>query len=247
MNRFMGLISPTGAVGDNQGVLPISTRAGITAIFAGDIGICGDGSGVIISRRDALTAGLACAAGLALPVKASAAVSAESAVRPALLRRALAAFERHGAAFPARDVIGIADFAVPSRKPRFHLLDMASGRATTLLVAHGRGSDPGHSGWLERFSNEFGSAASSEGAYRTGDEYSGKHGRSRRLIGLDPQNCNAEPRAIVIHSAWYVGPQIIREHGKLGRSEGCFVFAEADLDQVLRRLGPGRMIYAAKA
>jgi hypothetical protein len=200
-----------------------------------------------VSRRDMLAGAAACAAGMALPIKAHAAISSQSGIRPALLHRALAAFERHSAEFSARDLIGIADFAAPSRQPRFHLLDVASGRATTLLVAHGRGSDPDHSGWVERFSNDFGSAASSEGAYRTGDTYIGKHGPSRRLAGLDPQNSNAEPRAIVIHAAWYVGPQMIREHGKLGRSEGCFAFAEADLDQVLQRLGLGRMIYAAKA
>jgi hypothetical protein len=194
-----------------------------------------------------LAGAAACAAGMALPIQAHAAISSQSGIRPALLHRALAAFERHSAEFSARDLIGIADFAAPSRQPRFHLLDVASGRATTLLVAHGRGSDPDHSGWVERFSNDFGSAASSEGAYRTGDTYIGKHGPSRRLAGLDPQNSNAEPRAIVIHAAWYVGPQMIREHGKLGRSEGCFAFAEADLDQVLQRLGLGRMIYAAKA
>jgi hypothetical protein len=194
-----------------------------------------------------LAGAAACAAGMALPIQAHAAISSQSGIRLALLHRALAAFERHSAEFSARDLIGIADFAAPSRQPRFHLLDVASGRATTLLVAHGRGSDPDHSGWVERFSNDFGSAASSEGAYRTGDTYIGKHGPSRRLAGLDPQNSNAEPRAIVIHAAWYVGPQMIREHGKLGRSEGCFAFAEADLDQVLQRLGSGRMIYAAKA
>ena len=115
-----------------------------------------------------------------------------------------------------------------------------------LLVAHGRGSDPDHSGWVERFSNSPGSAASSAGAYVTGDAYYGRHGLSRRLIGLDPENCNAEARAIVIHAAPYVNPQIIRERGKLGRSEGCFAFDATDLNYVLGSLGPGRMIYADK-
>lgn len=115
-----------------------------------------------------------------------------------------------------------------------------------MLVAHGRGSDPDHSGWVERFSNEPGSAASSRGAYLTQDIYQGKHGSSRRLLGLDPQNSNAQPRAIVIHAAWYVGPQMIQDHGKLGRSEGCFAFSDNDLSMVLDRLGSGRLIYADK-
>ncbi|MFN7400296.1 MAG: murein L,D-transpeptidase catalytic domain family protein [Sandaracinobacter sp.] len=156
--------------------------------------------------------------------------------------------QRHAHAIGNTDIVGIADFAAPSHAPRFHLVDMASGRSTTHLVSHGRGSDPAHSGWVERFSNEFGSNASSPGAYRTGAYYSGQHGRSQRLIGLDPENSNAEPRAIVIHGAWYVSDAMVRQHGKIGRSEGCFAFDETNgsLDQVLTRLGPGRLLYAGR-
>ena len=38
----------------------------------------------------------------------------------------------------------------------------------------------------------------------TGDAYVGRHGRSRRLHGLEPQNNLAFARAIVIHGADYV-------------------------------------------
>ena len=170
----------------------------------------------------------------------------ENAIDPALLQRALRAYERHRDQLSVRDYIGIADFSAPSRVPRFHLLDMANGKSRSMLVAHGRGSDPDHSGWVERFSNLPGSAASSQGAYLTGDIYQGKHGRSRRLVGLDPDNNNAEARAIVIHAAWYVSPDMVRQHGKLGRSEGCFAFSEGDLAAVLDSLGPGRLLYADK-
>lgn len=163
-----------------------------------------------------------------------------------LVERALRALDRHRGSFINADLIGIADFTEPSSAPRFHLFDVATGRSRALLVAHGRGSDPGHSGWVERFSNVPGSAASSAGAYVTGHTYYGKHGLSRRLIGLDPENCNAEARAIVIHAAPYVNPGIIRDRGKLGRSEGCFAFDADDLDFVLASLGSGRMIYADK-
>lgn len=158
-------------------------------------------------------------------------------------RRALAA---HGGAAVHRDVVGVADFSPASRDPRFHLVDMANGGVSSFLVAHGRGSDPDHSGWLKHFSNDPGSSATSSGVYLTAGEYQGKHGRSMRLEGLDPSNCNAEPRAVVVHGAWYVSPQMIAEHGKLGRSEGCFAFSEADLPRVLERLGPGRLITAGK-
>ncbi len=167
-------------------------------------------------------------------------------IRSSLLNRALAAYQRHGGRLAHRDMIGIADFALPSAQPRFHLLDLRSGRTDTVLVSHGKGSDPMHVGMLQRFSNVDGSEASSAGAYLTGDIYVGKHGRSRRLAGLDPTNCNAAERAIVVHGAWYVSPDIVRDHGKLGRSQGCLAVSESDLDQVLTRLGAGRMIYADK-
>ncbi len=165
--------------------------------------------------------------------------------RDALLRRALAALDRHGDAITVRDRIGIADFSMPSRLPRFHIVNLEDGRMENLLVAHGKGSDPGHSGWLESFSNVPGSEASSAGAYVTGDLYTGKHGRSRRLVGLEPRNDNAEARAIVIHGAWYVSPDMAGK-GKIGRSQGCFAVSEKDIEMLLDRLGPGRLIYADK-
>jgi len=164
----------------------------------------------------------------------------------AVLAAARAGLARAGDRVARRDVVGVADFSQPSRAPRFHLVDMAGGQVASLLVAHGRGSDPDHSGWLSRFSNAPGSAATSEGHYLTGDYYAGQHGRSMRLHGLDPSNDNAYARAIVVHAAPYVSPQIARERGVLGRSLGCFAFSQADLGQVLERLGPGRLIVAGK-
>lgn len=166
---------------------------------------------------------------------------------PDLLRRALDTLERHRDAITFRDVVGIADFSLASRTPRFHLLSVADGTVTSHLVAHGRGSDPAHTGWLERFSNEPHSYATSAGAYRTDGVYFGGHGHSMRLEGLDPTNSNAASRAIVVHGAWYVSDQMIGEHGMLGRSEGCFAVANSSLDEILTRLGPGRLIYADKA
>jgi hypothetical protein len=170
-----------------------------------------------------------------------------TAVPPALLHRALDALERHRGALDHRDVIGIADFSQHSRAPRFHLLNVADGTSTSHLVAHGRGSDPSHTGWLERFSNQPRSEATSAGAYRTDAIYVGEHGRSMRLDGLDPTNDNAASRAIVVHGAWYVSEDIIRHFGVLGRSEGCLAVSTSSLDDVLTRLGPGRLIYADKA
>ena len=115
-----------------------------------------------------------------------------------------------------------------------------------MLVAHGIGSDPEHTGMLQRFSNEVNSEATCEGAFLAANYYVGKHQLSQRLIGLDPTNNNALDRAIVIHGAWYSNSDMIARHGKLGRSQGCFAVGEKDLDRLFTLLGEGRMIYATK-
>jgi hypothetical protein len=165
-------------------------------------------------------------------------------IDPSLLRRALDALEQHHDSIIYRDFIGVADFSLPSRAPRFHVVNLAEGRVRSHLVAHGRGSDPAHTGWLERFSNEPRSNATSAGAYRTGSLYVGAHGRSMRLEGLDPTNSNALSRAIVVHAAWYVNEAMIDHSGMLGRSQGCFAVADSSLAEIMARLGPGRLIYA---
>jgi hypothetical protein len=172
--------------------------------------------------------------------------AADPGLRPALLNRALAALSAHNAEIWSRDVIGVVDFAVPSAVPRFHIVDILAGTTRTVLVSHGKGSDPDHSGMLQSFSNVEGSEASSEGAYLIGDPYVGVHGPSRRLLGLDPSDSNAEARAIVIHSADYVGPDVVARQGKLGRSDGCFAVSAADIGYVLAKLGQGRLLYAGR-
>jgi hypothetical protein len=163
-----------------------------------------------------------------------------------LLDRAKAAMARHHDQFDLRDRVALADFSVASKDMRFHIVDLISGQSWSYLVAHGKGSDPEHTGFLQRFSNDTGSLATSSGTYKTGEMYFGIHGRAMRLIGLDPTNDLADPRAIVIHSAPYATEDHIAKWGKLGRSEGCFVVAPHMLEAVLSLLGPGRMLYADK-
>ncbi len=173
-------------------------------------------------------------------------LTAPPTVNPALFARAQAALQRHAGVFRRTDRIAIADFALDSAHPRFQFIDMHSGVVSAMRVAHGSGSDPAHRGLLERFSNVPDSNATSEGAFTTDNYYVGKHGRSQRLVGLDHTNDNALSRAIVIHGAWYANPEMIAQHGKLGRSQGCFAVAEGDLARVFDLMGEGRMLYAAK-
>ncbi|WP_235037657.1 MULTISPECIES: murein L,D-transpeptidase catalytic domain family protein [unclassified Novosphingobium] len=142
------------------------------------------------------------------------------------------------------DIVGIVDFAQPSWKPRLHFANLENGTVRSFLVAHGRGSDPAHSGWLQSFSNTPGSEATSRGAYLTAEWYKGKYGTSIRLVGLDNDNSMALPRAIVMHPAWYVDPTMIEKWGKLGRSEGCFAMSNTDFNEALWHISGGRLLFA---
>lgn len=168
-------------------------------------------------------------------------------VPPRLMEKALAAVTKHRADILHADLIAIADFGAASSKPRFHLVNLVSGHTTSMLVAHGKGSDPSHTGWLQSFSNAPGSNASSKGSFLTGQHYVGKHGQSRRLLGLDSENNLALDRAIVIHAASYVSDDMIKSYSKIGRSQGCFAVSEDNIRLVLDQLGPGRLVFADKA
>ncbi len=182
--------------------------------------------------------------GLAMP---SAFAAARSSPAPDLLAQAKAALDHHKSRVLHRDFIGLVDFAAPSGKPRFQVVDLGNGRiVANMLVAHGRGSDPANTGFLQRFSNEPGSNASSAGSFITGETYSGKYGRSARLHGLEPQNDMAFARAIVIHSADYVSQAMATASGRVGRSFGCFTVPHDDIGAVLALLGPGRLLYSAR-
>ncbi len=159
----------------------------------------------------------------------------------AVAKRQLAVQGRN---IPQADRVGVVDFGLPSSRPRFALVDLVAGKIDMFPVTHGRGSDPQHDGWLKSFSNRMGSQATSRGAYRTSDYYWGANGSSMRLAGLEPDNYSADARAIVVHGAWYADPALIATQGKLGRSEGCFVFGEELLPQILYKIGPGRLLFA---
>lgn len=224
-----------------------------------------------MNRRDLIRGGLAAGASLVLPSRALAdeltdafdslfrkpaplitppapPVPAKPFDVPAYQRKVLAIakreVERAGHKVWRRDIAGIADFAQQSAQPRFHFANLENGTVRSFYVAHGRGSDPGHSGYLQNFSNIMGSNATSRGAYLTCEWYNGKYGTSIRLEGLDQDNSQALQRAIVMHPAAYAAPSMIATYGKLGRSEGCFAMAPEQFNEALWHLSGGRLLYA---
>ncbi len=196
-----------------------------------------------IARRHLLATAIAGTAALTLPRR----VFAQAAAAPRerrILQIAQAEVARAGEALWRRDIAGIADFGVHSSQPRFHFANLENGAVRSFYVTHGKGSDPEHDGWLNRFSNREGSLMTSRGAYVTWEWYKGRYGTSIRLGGLDPDNSNALPRAIVMHSADYATPGHIAQWGRLGRSDGCFAMGPDDFREALWNLSGGRLLFA---
>jgi len=115
----------------------------------------------------------------------------------------------------------VVNFELHSSKPRLYLFDRVANDRTDYLCAHGKGSDPGHTGLAEEFSNDDGSNRTCIGIFRTGETYYGHNGYSLHLDGLSPDNFAARRRNIVMHAASYVTPAFVARHGKTGRSLGC--------------------------
>ncbi len=197
-----------------------------------------------VDRRGLIKGAAAAVAAAALPARVFAQPYSVSEQHRRILGVAQEQVARVGAVLWRKDVVGVADFALPSALPRLHFADLEKGEVRSFLVAHGKGSDPEHDGFLKLFSNEVGSNATSRGAFITYEWYKGKYGTSIRLGGIDPENTNALDRAIVMHPAWYANPDMLEKWGKLGRSDGCFAMPEADFNEALWHLSGGRLLYA---
>ena len=200
----------------------------------------------MFDRRHMLKAGGIAAVAAALPARVFAQASPASERDRKILDIARREVARAGKTLWRTDIAGIADYGLHSSQPRLHFANLEAGSVRSFLVAHGMGSDPEHTGWLQSFSNEPGSNATSRGGYLTCEWYKGKYGTSIRLVGLDSYDSNALPRAIVMHPADYVSEEHVEKWGVLGRSNGCFAMSPADFNEALWHLSGGRLLYADK-
>ena len=141
------------------------------------------------------------------------------------------------------DTLTVIDYTRPSTEPRLFVLDLAAPALLhEELVAHGRGTGENDA---RRFSNEPGSHQSSLGLFVTQGTYVGRHGRSLRLVGLEPGvNDRALERALVVHGADYVSEAFAALHGRLGRSFGCPVLATPVAQRVIDAIRGGTPVFA---
>ncbi len=119
-----------------------------------------------------------------------------------------------------KEFLTIIDFSLSSTAKRMWIIDMNQNKIVlNSLVAHGKNSGEDYA---NNFSNINQSNKSSLGFFTTGEVYQGKHGLSLKLDGLEKGiNDNARQRAVVIHGADYVSENFIKNHNRLGRSQGC--------------------------
>ena len=141
-----------------------------------------------------------------------------------------------------KNYLSLFDLSQNSSKQRYHLIDLKSGKVTSYLSAHGKGSDPDHDGIATIFSNKSGSHMTSLGFYLTAEKYIGSNGLSLRLDGLEKSNSNARPRAIVIHGADYVDPK----RKKIGRSFGCPAFERKYAKSIIDKIAQGSLLLITK-
>jgi len=143
----------------------------------------------------------------------------------------------------AGKLLTVIDYSKASRDKRLWVFDL---NARKLLfeewVAHGKNSG---ADVPTAFSNTPNSYQSSIGLYETGQTYSGKHGRSLRLQGLEPGfNDNSMSRAIVMHAAAYADPKVVPGLGRLGRSQGCPAVRPAIAGKLIDTLQRGSYVFA---
>jgi len=197
-----------------------------------------------MKRRELIKTGLVAGAALTLPAKIAATPLKGSERDRKLFAIAKRELDRAGDVIWKKDIVGIADFGVHSANRRFHFVNLEREEVQSYHVSHGAGSDPEHDGWLNHYSNEEGSNATSKGAYITWEWYVGRYGTSVRLGGLDDTNEAALRRYIVMHRAKYAEPEHIEQWGRLGRSNGCFALGEEQFRIALLNLSGGRLLYA---
>jgi hypothetical protein len=136
----------------------------------------------------------------------------------------------------------IADFSQSSRNKRLYIIDLSEMKMfMNTYVAHGRNSG---TEYAKSFSNRPESHKSSLGFYVTGKTYTGQHGLSLQINGLEKGiNDKAWARKIVIHGAKYVGDDYMESNDFSGRSYGCPAVPAAERDIIINAIKEGSCLF----
>lgn len=139
-------------------------------------------------------------------------------------------------------MLTICDFTLSANEKRMWVIDLEKKKVVlNTYVSHGQASGKEYA---QVFSNKSGSHKSSIGFYVTAETYSGKHGYSLRLFGMDKGfNSAAYNRDIVVHGASYVSTSFINSNKCLGRSWGCPAVSNELSEQLINTIKDNTCLY----
>jgi hypothetical protein len=142
-----------------------------------------------------------------------------------------------------KEVLTIIDYSKPSSQRRLWVVDMKHNRVLfNTYVAHGKNSGAANS---TSFSNRPNSLKSSFGVFLTENVYTGHDGYSMRIQGLEHGvNDNAYRRNVVFHGANYVGEQMVRARGMMGRSWGCMAVSRDVVKPLINTIKNRSLVFA---
>ncbi|MCW5907457.1 MAG: murein L,D-transpeptidase catalytic domain family protein [Chitinophagales bacterium] len=142
----------------------------------------------------------------------------------------------------SKSVVAICDFTQSSTQKRLYIVDLEAGKVLlNTWVAHGKNTGEE---FARSFSNKPSSLQSSLGFYAATETYTGEHGLSLKLKGLEKGfNDKAEERSIVLHGASYVCDSFIDREGRLGRSWGCPAVSYDEHEFVINTLKDGGCLF----
>jgi hypothetical protein len=138
--------------------------------------------------------------------------------------------------------ISICDFSQSSRNKRLYIIDLQDMKVIkNTYVAHGRNSG---GEFARSFSNRPESHKSSLGFYVTGKTYTGQHGLSLQINGVEKGiNDRAWARKIVIHGSNYVGDNFLEVNPFTGRSYGCPAVPSTERDDIINTIKEGSCLF----
>lgn len=141
-----------------------------------------------------------------------------------------------------QDLITICDFSQSSRNKRLYIISLDSMKVVqNTYVAHGRNSG---TEFAQYFSNTPRSHKSSLGFYVTGKTYTGQHGLSLEINGVEKGiNDRALARRIVIHGSDYVGEEFLEHNPFTGRSYGCPAVPRSEIDFIIQTIKEGSCLF----
>lgn len=140
------------------------------------------------------------------------------------------------------NIISICDFSQSSRNKRLYIIDVIEMKIlVNTYVAHGRGSG---AEFAKYFSNRPESHKSSLGFYITGNTYTGQHGLSLKINGVERGiNDKALARRIVVHGSNYVGDTFLDDNPFTGRSYGCPAVPQSETEEIIDYIKEGSCLF----